>query len=108
MRDLEKPGYVLKKNIAFEFRCAENQLDRLPALYYQRDFAEAGGLISYGTDQTESYRRAAVMVDKILKGTKAAEIPMEKAMGFEFVINLKAAKQSASPFHRKSWRGRSG
>ena len=66
---------------------------RLPAMYSQGDFVESGGLMSYGADQTESYRRVAVMVDKILKGTKPSDIPVEQPTKFEFVINLKAAKQ---------------
>jgi putative tryptophan/tyrosine transport system substrate-binding protein len=65
----------------------------LPAMYSQGDFVESGGLMSYGADQTESYRRVAVMVDKILKGTKPADIPVEQPTKFEFVINLKAAKE---------------
>jgi putative tryptophan/tyrosine transport system substrate-binding protein len=65
---------------------------RLPAMYSQGDFVESGGLMSYGVDQTESYRRVAVMVDKILKGTKPADIPVEQPTQFEFIINLKAAK----------------
>ena len=66
---------------------------RLPAMYIQGDFVESGGLMSYGADQTESYRRVAVMVDKILKGTKPADIPVEQPTKFELFINLKAAKQ---------------
>lgn len=65
---------------------------RLPAMYSQGDFVESGGLMSYGADQTEPYRRVAVMVDKILKGTKPADIPVEQPTQFEFIINLKAAK----------------
>ena len=53
----------------------------------------AGGLISYGADVTEWYRRAAVFVDRILKGTKPADIPVEQPKKFEFIINLKTAKQ---------------
>lgn len=65
---------------------------RLPAMYNQGDFVASGGLMSYGADQTEPYRRVAVMVDKILKGTKPADIPVEQPTKFEFIINLKAAK----------------
>jgi putative ABC transport system substrate-binding protein len=67
--------------------------NRLPAIYPRGDFAESGGLISYGPDQAEPYRRIASMVDKILKGTKPADIPVEQPKKFEFIINLKAAKQ---------------
>jgi putative ABC transport system substrate-binding protein len=66
---------------------------RLPAIFEREDFVASGGLISYGPDRAESYRRAAVMVDKILKGTKPADIPVEQPTKFEFVINLKTAKQ---------------
>ncbi|HEU4343615.1 MAG TPA: ABC transporter substrate-binding protein, partial [Candidatus Binatia bacterium] len=66
---------------------------RLPAIYPQKEFVEAGGLMSYGTDSSDLYRRAAVYVDKILKGAKAADLPVQQATKFEFVINLKAAKQ---------------
>ena len=53
----------------------------------------SGGLMSYGTDLAELYRRAAAMIDKILKGTKPADIPVEQPTKFEFIINLKTAKQ---------------
>jgi putative ABC transport system substrate-binding protein len=66
---------------------------RLPAIYPQKEFVEAGGLMSYGTDSTDLYRLAAVYVDKILKGAKPADLPVQQATKFEFVINLKAAKQ---------------
>jgi putative ABC transport system substrate-binding protein len=67
--------------------------NRLPAIYHQGEFVEIGGLMSYGPDQAEPYRRAASMVDKILKGTKPADIPVEQPTKFELVINLKTAKQ---------------
>jgi putative ABC transport system substrate-binding protein len=67
--------------------------NRLPAIYAREDFVENGGLMSYGADQLEPYRRAAVMVDKILKGAKPADLPIEQPTKFEFIINLKAAKQ---------------
>jgi putative ABC transport system substrate-binding protein len=66
---------------------------RLPAIYPQDDFVEAGGLMSYGADFDDLYRRAAVYVDKILRGAKPADLPVQQATKFEFVINLKAAKQ---------------
>ena len=66
---------------------------RLPAIYPQDEFVEVGGLMSYGADYVDLYRRAAVYVDKILKGAKPADLPVQQATKFEFVINLKAAKQ---------------
>src|SRR5262245_19578781 len=66
---------------------------RLPAIYYQKEFVDEGGLMSYGADYDDLYRRAAVYVDKILKGAKPADLPVQQASKFEFVINLKAAKQ---------------
>jgi ABC-type uncharacterized transport system substrate-binding protein len=65
---------------------------RLPAIYPRGDFDDGGGLMSYGPDQVEPYRRLASMVDKILKGTKPADIPVEQPTKFELVINLKTAK----------------
>jgi len=65
---------------------------RLPAMYSLRLYVEAGGLISYGADLVEIWRRAAVFVDKILKGAKPADLPVEQPTKFELVINLKAAK----------------
>jgi putative ABC transport system substrate-binding protein len=67
--------------------------NRLPAIYNQGEFVASGGLMSYGSDETEPYKRIASMVDKILKGTKPADIPVEQPTKFELVINLKAAKQ---------------
>ena len=66
---------------------------RLPSMYERIDFVEAGGLVSYTTNDSDNFRRAAIFVDKILKGTKPADLPVEQSMKFEFVINLKAAKQ---------------
>ena len=65
---------------------------RLPAIYSRRFVVENGGLMSYGPDRDELFRRAAVFVDKILKGTKRADIPVEQPTKFELVINLKTAK----------------
>ena len=67
--------------------------NRLPAIYPRGDFVDSGGLMSYGADQIEPYRRIASMVDKILKGTKPADIPVEQPTKFEFIVNLKTAKQ---------------
>jgi putative ABC transport system substrate-binding protein len=66
---------------------------RLPAIYPVGDYVEAGGLMSYGNNISEVYRRAAVYVEKILKGTKPTDVPVERPMKFEFVVNLKTAKQ---------------
>ena len=65
----------------------------LPAIYWSPEFVEAGGLMSYSVSITDLFRRAATYVDKILKGTKPADLPIEQPTKFEFVINLKAAKQ---------------
>jgi putative ABC transport system substrate-binding protein len=67
--------------------------NRLPSMYEGSDFVEAGGLISYSANDAESFRRAATYVDKILKGAKPADLPVEQPMKFELVINLKTAKQ---------------
>ena len=66
---------------------------RLPSIYSVREFVDAGGLMSYGADQAHSYRRLAYYIDRILKGAKPADLPVEQQTKFEFVINLKAAKQ---------------
>jgi putative ABC transport system substrate-binding protein len=65
---------------------------RLPAIYGSRLFAESGGLLSYGPDQTDSYRRAALYLDKVFRGALAADLPVEQPTKFEFVVNLKTAK----------------
>ena len=66
---------------------------RLPAMYYRDSFVESGGLMSYGADLADHFMRAATYVDKILKGAKPADLPVEQPTKFEFIINLKAAKQ---------------
>ncbi len=66
---------------------------RLPSMYFTREFVDAGGLMSYGASRADSDRRVAYYVDRILKGAKAADLPVERPTKFELVINLKAAKQ---------------
>ena len=66
---------------------------RLPAIYGRKEYVDEGGLMSYGPDNDDQYRKAAHYVDKILKGAKPADLPVQQATKFEFVINLKAAKQ---------------
>jgi putative ABC transport system substrate-binding protein len=67
--------------------------NRLPAIYARRDYVESGGMMSYGADNVEPYRRAAALVDKIFKGVNPADLPVERPTRFEFIVNLKAAKQ---------------
>ena len=76
-----------KRIVAFALK------SRLAAMYGRLEAVEAGGLMYYGADQTESYQRVAYFVDRILKGTKPAELPVERPMRFEFVINLQTAKK---------------
>ncbi len=64
-----------------------------PAIYPQKEFVEAGGLMAYGAELADSYRRAAILLDKILKGAKPAELPVEYPNKFTFIVNLKTAKQ---------------
>jgi len=67
--------------------------NRLPSMFERSEYVDLGGLMSYSNVATDAYRRAAVYVDKILKGTKPADLPVEQPMKFEFVVNLKTAKQ---------------
>src|SRR5262249_44640724 len=66
---------------------------KFPAIYFQQEFVEEGGLMFYGADYNDLFRKAAHYVDKILKGTKPADLPVQQATKFEFMINLKTAKQ---------------
>ncbi|MBM2803322.1 MAG: transporter substrate-binding protein [Deltaproteobacteria bacterium] len=66
---------------------------RLPSMYYNREAVDAGGLMYYGADEAESYRRVAYYVDRILKGAKPEDLPVEQPMRFEFIINLQTAKK---------------
>jgi putative ABC transport system substrate-binding protein len=65
---------------------------RIPAMYHLRQFVEAGGLMSYGADYVEAFQQGALLVDKILRGAKPADLPVEQPWRFPLVINLKAAK----------------
>jgi len=77
----------LKRIVGFALK------SRLPSTYYDREFVDAGGLMSYTADTADSYRRVAYFVDRILKGAKPADLPVEQPTKFEFVINLKTAKE---------------
>jgi putative ABC transport system substrate-binding protein len=65
---------------------------KLPAIYPFRDFAAEGGLVSYGTEVADQYRKAAIYVDRILRGAKPADLPVEQPTKFELVVNMKAAR----------------
>ena len=84
-------GQVMRANrnriVAFALK------SRLPSIYDEREAVEAGGLMYYGPDEADSYRRVATYVDKVIRGAKPAEIPVEQPTKFELVVNLKAAKQ---------------
>ncbi len=77
----------LKRIVGFALK------SRLPSTYYDREFVDAGGLMSYTADTADSYRRVAYFVDRILKGAKPADLPVEQPTKFEFVINLKTPKE---------------
>ena len=86
---------VLEDNLSFRYRAEIARLangGRVPVMYGLRDFAEAGGLIAYGPNLAQMYRRSATYVDKILKGAKPADLPVEQPTRFELVINLKTAR----------------
>jgi putative ABC transport system substrate-binding protein len=87
--ELPDPLIFVNRELIAEFAAKH----RLPAMYSFREYVDAGGLMSYGTSFPELFRRAAIYVDKILKGTKPADLPVEQPKKFEFVINLKTAKQ---------------
>jgi putative ABC transport system substrate-binding protein len=84
------PGPIFSEHIHWMVDLAAAA--RLPAMFWRKEHVEAGGLMSYGTNYSDMYRRAAAYVDKILRGAKPADIPVEQPTKFELVINLKTAK----------------
>ena len=82
--------------------------NRLPVMYTQAEYVNVGGLMSYAPSYNDIYRRAATYADKILKGTKPADLPVEQPMKFEFIVNLKTAKQIGVTIPPTCWRGRIG
>ncbi len=86
-------GYVEGKNMTLETRFADGKIDQLPAsIYLIRDYAKAGGLMSYGPDIVDNFRRAATYVDRILQGAKPAELPFEQPDRYVLAVKLKTAK----------------
>jgi putative tryptophan/tyrosine transport system substrate-binding protein len=91
------PSLIFGQNLSY---IADLGLKRhLPGIFWRVDFAEAGGFMSYGANETEQFRRAAYVVDKILKGAKPAELPVELPTKFELAINLKTAKEIGVTIH---------
>ena len=95
MRERAQGFVVLSDSVLFNCRSQIGDMairDRLPAISVGREFAAAGLLLTYGVDFRDLLRRSAVVVDKILKGTKPADLPVEQPTKFELVVNLKTAK----------------
>jgi putative ABC transport system substrate-binding protein len=89
--DLPPGGPLIFANVKRVVNLASKS--RLPSMYNIREAIDAGGLMYYGADLSDSYRRVAYYVDRILKGAKPADLPVERPTKFELVINLKTAKQ---------------
>jgi putative ABC transport system substrate-binding protein len=85
------PSLILGQNLGYIAELALKR--RIPGIFWRADFAETGGLMSYGANELEQFRRAVYVVDKILKGAKPADLPLERPTQFELVINLKTAKE---------------
>jgi putative tryptophan/tyrosine transport system substrate-binding protein len=96
---IKEGAHGLPTNPSPRFASARNRMvdfavkNRLPAMYYALEFVDAGGLMFYGPSYIDMGRRAAIYVDKIVKGRKPADLPVEQPTKFEFVVNLKATKQ---------------
>jgi putative ABC transport system substrate-binding protein len=96
IKDPPDAALVLSSSLVFSHRTEIAQFavkTRLPVIYYAAEFTQDGGLMTYGVSIADLFRRAAVYVDKILKGAKPADLPVEQPTKFEFIINLKTAKQ---------------
>jgi putative ABC transport system substrate-binding protein len=83
-------GPVIQNNVRRVVELATKR--RLPSAFISREFVDAGGLMAYGVSYPDSYRRAATYVDKIFKGARPADLPIEQPTKFEFVVNMKTAK----------------
>ncbi len=82
------PHHYVHRRLIIDFAVK----NRLPAMYHFREFVEAGGLMSYGADLSDNFRRAAIYVNKILKGARPGDLPIEQPTKFELVVNMKTAK----------------
>jgi len=109
-RGMRELGYVEGKNLVIEWRFADGKFERLPGLAAKqqlptiaavREYVEAGGLMSYGPNFADLFRRAATYVDKILKSAKPGDLPVEQAMKFELIINAKT-RHWGSRFRNRS------
>jgi putative tryptophan/tyrosine transport system substrate-binding protein len=93
LQGLREFGYVEGQNLLLEHRYADGRLERFPTLAAEfREFAEAGGLMAYGQNLSDLFRRCGRQVGRILQGAKPADLAVERPMKFELVINLKTAK----------------
>ena len=101
MQQLQPGGLVIGTDAFFNSRLEQLAAlalhHRVPAIYQYREFAMAGGLMSYGSSFTDPYRQAGVYTGRVLKGEKPADLPVQQSTKVELFINLKTAKTSASP-----------
>src|SRR5262245_40798572 len=95
VRERSQVLFLLSEGVMFNYRDQIGVMairDRLPAISAVRDYAEAGFLLTYGVDLRDLFRRSAIFVDKIFKGAKPADLPVEQPIKFELVVNIKTAK----------------